>query len=246
VESVYVETHHLTAGECGPEQQMPLTLVEARAIEAATHHADSWNVGFRSLSDQGLTWVLSRIALEMTGYPSIDEDYSVITWVESVNRHMSFRNFEFRNASGHTIGYGRSVWVAIDIESRNMGDLSPFAHMAGLTANLECPIKPVGRHRPIDHPSRASIYDFRYCDLDFNRHVNSVRYLEAIFNQWPQDFHSRFEPWRLEITYLHETYLDKDVLINIDDRDPELVLCDIVVGDSINCHAALSFRQRKL
>ena len=39
-ELAYVNHYLLTAGECNPEQQLPVTLAAARIIETATEHAN--------------------------------------------------------------------------------------------------------------------------------------------------------------------------------------------------------------
>ena len=90
------EWHHsylLTAGESDPRGLMPLTLVVERVIETATEHANSLNIGFADLSRKNIGWVLSRLAVEMTRYPAINERYSLTTWIESYNRHFSERSF---------------------------------------------------------------------------------------------------------------------------------------------------------
>lgn len=39
----------LTAAECNPEKEMPLSLVMTRIIEMATLHANAWGVGYAKM-----------------------------------------------------------------------------------------------------------------------------------------------------------------------------------------------------
>ena len=40
----------------------------------------------------------------------VDERYSVVTWVEKLNRHFSTRNFMIAMADGSVAGYARPAW----------------------------------------------------------------------------------------------------------------------------------------
>ncbi|MDE6489979.1 MAG: acyl-[acyl-carrier-protein] thioesterase, partial [Muribaculaceae bacterium] len=235
-EQFHSERYYLSAGECGPERQMPVPLIASRMIEVATHHANLIGVGYDDLIANGQAWVLSRLTIEMKRYPEINETYSVATWVEGVNRHFSERNFEISDHTGATIGYGRSVWVAIDIERRTVADISRFTVLGDMICERPCPIDRQGRHRPVTSPpDRTASYIFRYSDLDFNRHVNSSRYIELLLNQWPLEFHDRHSISRIEISYLHEAHFGDEARIAIaDDSSTGESLCDIEVGGKLS------------
>lgn len=159
-ENLHTEQYYLSAGECGPESQMPVPLIASRMIEAATHHANAIGVGYDDLIANGQAWVLSRLTIEMQRYPAINENYFVTTWVEGVNRHFSERNFEIADHSGTVIGYGRSVWVAIDIESRTVADISRFTVLSDIACDRPCRSSvrgDTGRcHRPTALPPTLS------------------------------------------------------------------------------------------
>ena len=47
----------------------------------------------------------------------------------------------------------------------------------------------------------------RYSDIDFNRHMNTIRYIEMIFDQLPVDAIAEDKPFRLDMHFLHEAVL---------------------------------------
>jgi DNA topoisomerase IA len=53
----------------------------------------------------------------------------------------------------------------------------------------ECPIAKHTRIRSVD-AARTSEYTFQYSDIDFNQHVNSLRYIRLLLDQWTADFHN--------------------------------------------------------
>ncbi len=242
-ELAYVNHYLLTAGECNPEQQLPVTLAAARIIETATEHANLLGVGYEDLIRHGQAWVLSRLAIEMSDRPKVNEQYAVTTWVECYNKRFSQRNFDITGPDGRIMGYARSIWVAIDIKNRTAGDISRFTVLGDMATDRPCPIAPAGHIHPSGEPTRRSEYTFQYTDIDFNRHVNSVRYIELILNQWPLEFHDRYAIARIEVCYNDEAHYGQkaDVLIYEDGLD---AVCCIEGPHGTVCRMKLRFEPR--
>lgn len=209
-------TYHLTAGESDATGHLPLTLLCERLIEVATEHADILGIGYSRLASMGIGWVLSRLSVEMTLYPAIGETYSVTTWIDSINRRFSERAMHVQDSQGHTIGYARTVWVAIDFKNRTMADLSPLASEPLPCPALGCPIAKMPRLSSPGAGCLESEYTFSYCDLDFNRHVNTVRYIDLILNRWPLSHHDKNLVRRLDMAFSHECHFGDTVLVRTD------------------------------
>lgn len=98
----------------------------------------------------------------------------------------------------------------------------------------------------VSSPDRTATYTFRYCDLDFNRHVNSARYIELLLNQWPLDFHDAYLIHRIEISYLNEAHFGDEARIAIaGDPATGLSSCGIEVEGRPSCHAKIMYKRRK-
>ena len=96
----FSRNYFLTPGECNAQSEMPLWLLVEQIIEVGTLHANSWGVGYARLIEQNRGWVLSRLAVEMKRYPSVNEHYTLTTWVESYNRRFSERLVEITDENG--------------------------------------------------------------------------------------------------------------------------------------------------
>ena len=194
----------MTAAGASARGTLPLATLVADVIQVATDHANALGVGYSRLIQDGNSWVLSRLTIEIDRLPRIHEDYSLTTWIEGFNRHFSERNFEIR-ASGATIGHVRTVWVAINIASRRPADLSGIAHLESTVSSRRCPIQPQGRI-PAPEAGDATEYSvtFRASDIDFNRHVTTTRYVELAIDALPLDLYDRAVTRRFEIAFRHE------------------------------------------
>jgi acyl-ACP thioesterase len=214
----------LTASECNPEQRLNVSGLVAKLITVATLHANALNIGARRLAPEGLTWVLSRVSVEMTRWPKYDEEFTVRTWVENCSRLFSQRNMEFTStATGEVLGYARTVWVVIDINRRAMSDIPVIDKLTEVISNRPCPIVPMPKLREPsgDEVSRRK-YVYRYSDIDFNRHVSTVRYIEQLISQWDLDWCDRYSVARIDLAFLHEAVFAQEVEIvtTVDPSNP--------------------------
>ena len=240
----FTQQYQLTAGECNPELEMPLPLLMTRIIEIATLHANSWGVGYAKLIEENQAWVLSRVTIEMTRYPRVNEIYSVTTWIEDYNRHFSLRNMEFKASDGSTLGYARTVWVVINLATRESVDISKLSYIRENVLGKECPIAPQGRLK-LQQVTRSQDHAFGYVECDLNRHVNTVRYLELLLNQFPLETYDALMVHRMEIAFTKETRYGETVKVNIDETNPHD--CVLSIDDSegaSHCRGRLVFAER--
>ena len=221
----YSETYFLSAGETNPEQELSLTLLTAKIIDIATAHANSLGIGNPVMAHLHAGWVLSRLTIEMMEYPHVNDTYTLTTWIESWNRHFSERAFML-TCNGRVMGYARSIWMVMDIEARRNVGLSHLTLPPEMISERPCPIARQMRHYPIvplstpmipagaiEATAPATPYTFKYCDLDSYRHVNTVRYVTMLLNQFTlADFDATLVD-RLELSFLHETRYGMSVLL---------------------------------
>ena len=213
--SQYSHNYILTAGESSAEGRMPITLVTERVIEVATEHANALGIGYDTLIKRNIGWVLSRLSLEMLRYPAINEEYKLTTWIETYNRRFSERNFVMTDRDGEVLGYMRTVWVPMDFASRTVADIAAFEKSSFPTADLPCPIAKTPRIPALPDDAATENYTFRYRDLDFNRHVNTVRYLDLILNHWSLEHFDEMYPSRFDIMFHHECHFGENVKLRV-------------------------------
>lgn len=233
---LYTHNYHLTAAQCNAQSELAPSQLVQQIIEVATEHADLLGVGFRDLQRNDNLWVLSRVAFEMKRFPHLLEDYSLTTWIEAYNRHFSERNFEITGADGEVLGYARTIWVAINMQTRRPADLSYISYISKTVSDHPCPIEKQGKIRPVSPPQIVHEYTFRVSDIDLNRHVNSTRYVELILNQMDLGDFDDYYLHRFEIEYRQEAHYGDTVEVASTLMDNGL-LTAINLGTSTVCLA---------
>jgi acyl-ACP thioesterase len=161
------------------------------------------------------TWVLSRLTIDMDDLPRQYEAFSVKTWVEKVYRFFTDRDFAILNAQGQPIGYARSIWAMISIETRKPADLLQL-HGDNLTDYVceeeACPIAKQGRIK-VTEAEPVARHRVVYSDIDINGHVNSIKYIEHILDLFPLDTYRTRQLRRFEVAYVAEGYAGDTLLI---------------------------------
>ena len=239
----FSKTYYLAAGECNPQGEMPMTLLMTRIIEVATLHANSWGVGYERLIRDNQVWVLSRVAIEMSKYPKVNTNYKLTTWIEDYNRHFSQRNMRLDDENGKPLGYVRTIWMVIDMNTRASVDIEKLGYIRENVSDIPCPIEPQSRLRPIEQ-GHAVDYTFGYMDCDFNRHVNTVRYLSLLMNMFDMDCYDHYFIRRMELAFIKETRYGETAQFVIDDSDPMDSHLSITVEGDDHVRARFLWQER--
>ena len=240
----FSKSYYLAAGECNPQGELPLTLLMTRIIEVATLHANSWGVGYERLIRDNQVWVLSRVAIEMTEYPKVNTNYKLTTWIEDYNRHFSQRNMRLEDENGKALGYVRTIWMVIDMNTRASVDIEKLGYIRENVSDIPCPIEPQSRLRPIEQ-GHAVDYTFGYMDCDFNRHVNTVRYLSLLMNMFDMDCYDHYFIRRMELSFIKETHYGETAQFVIDDSDPMESHLSITIEGDDHVRARFLWQERQ-
>lgn len=239
--NIFTNNFFLSAAQCDAQSRMPLTLAVNQLINLATHHANILDIGYETLRKHGMGWVLSRLQLEMLKWPGINTPYSVSTWVERWNRMYSERCFQLNDADGNPMGYARTFWSAIDTTTRRVADLSTLGADVPQGEFLPCPVpRPARLADALPEPVISSPYTFLFCDLDFNRHVNTVRYIEHILNTYSLDFFDTHRINAVTLNFAAECRYGQTVHIRTHGANTNEARIDITPADSQ--HASVAAR----
>lgn len=195
-------------------------------LNAADFHSTDRGFGMRRLLGIQRSWVLSRLAIEMTEMPPMYTRFNVETWVESAMRYFTSRNFAVVGTSPQgdqdevVYGYGRSIWAMIDTDTRQPTDIYSIddgAISQWIDKDKACPIDKGGRVRMTDAAQLVRTIDTYYNDVDINGHVNSVKYIEHVLDLWPIDWYRTHRIARFEIAYVAEAHAGDRLSLYLED-----------------------------
>lgn len=188
-----------------------------------TAGVDAHNKGFGVdiLHADNHSWILSRMAMEIDLRPQQYADYTVATWINEYGRVLSTRNFTLCDTAGREFGRAVTQWAMLDLKNRTAVDLS-YVGDAHADAIVDCP-SPAEKPRKIRTvaPTLHAEHRIVYSDIDFNRHVNTMRYIEMMCDLLPLERLTSPAPVRLDIHFLHESRYGQTLSIGCEERDRE-------------------------
>lgn len=190
--------------EVDRQKKLRLFNLENYLLETAGTVADELGFGIANLHPIGLTWILTRLSIEMYELPTHCDHVRFETWIES-NAHMlstrDFRIYKQESDEWKLIGQCKSVWAVLDLTKReivNVFDTPMFADCV----DGEVLEMPRVRMTTIPEPTGCSPHKIVYSDIDYNGHCNSCRYLQAMTDAYLPDYYG--EQIRLDINYSKE------------------------------------------
>jgi acyl-ACP thioesterase len=159
--------------------------------------------GVEALQGHSFTWVLSRLAVDINTQPRQYSNIEIDTWVNEFNRLSSTRNFKMRIGED-VIAAGVSQWCMLNMETRQAVDMTQLKDIYERAMVAEpSPIAAPARLRDIE-PQASVSRPVAYSDIDFNRHVNTLRYIDLIFDSLPIELIEKNNGMRLDINFIAE------------------------------------------
>lgn len=189
--------------EVDGNRKLRLFNLENYLLEVAGRVADELDFGIAKLYPMGLTWILTRLSIEMDELPTHCDHVRFETWIESNVHMLSTRNFRIWSGD-RLIGQCKSVWAVLDLTKReivNIFDTPMFAD----AVDGEVMEMPRVRMTTIPEPTGYASHTIVYSDIDYNGHCNSCRYLQALTDAYLPEYYGKRV--RLDINYSKEAML---------------------------------------
>jgi acyl-ACP thioesterase len=202
--SVWRETYPVRFGAIDRSDRLTLDAVFQFFQEAAISHAENLGVGREDMARSRQAWILSRMSVQIDRRPMYCETITVRSWPRGGEKLFAVRDYDIRDAKDIPAVRARSGWIILDMEKRR--PLRPQAVMDALPKNEGLDALPSGL------VSLAVRGDLRktgertalYTDLDYNGHVNNVRYIQWIEDALDSEVLEKAGKMRLDINYLNE------------------------------------------
>lgn len=156
-----------------------------------------------SLSQKNIDWVITRMAVEIKRLPKCDEEIIVHTYPGKDMAMLYPRFFFITDKDNNIIIRASSIWALIDNNTRKViVDRDVIAKLPMEKYDDELPLP-----EKITIPSDSRFIEKRtihYSDLDFNSHMNNVRYVELLMDTHDSSFYKENRASFITLNYMKE------------------------------------------
>lgn len=198
------------AYEVDANNRLTLVNIANYLYETAKQHADQLEVGVNDLLKQDLTWVFTRLKIDMYQYPKCYETIRVSVFFKEFDKNFIHRCFTIYNAQGRQIGEAVSACAIIDTNTRRMVEV-PQAIKNIPTLQNE-PLPPYARIPKVTQPLKEECFKVRWSDLDFNQHVNHAYYLQWVIESLPAEVLQHQQLASIDVMYRRETLWNDEIV----------------------------------
>ena len=210
----YYREYEIKLQDVDSRKTLRLFNLENYLLETAGTVAESLGFGIVQLHPLGLTWILTRLSIEMYELPTYGAKVRFETWIESNAHMLSTRDFRIYAIEGQEpedmrlIGQCKSLWAILSLERREIVNVFDTPMFEG---SVDGEVLEMNRIRmtTIPEPTGCVPHKVVYSDIDYNGHCNSCRYLQAMTDAYLPDCYGK--PIRLDINYQKEAMLGEEL-----------------------------------
>jgi len=205
-------TFRIRSSEIDLRGQATLPALVSYMQEAAWENTASLGISMYDLLEQGLTWVLQRLRLEMLRYPQHRERIRVETWASGYERVFLYRDFRFYSEDGSLLGQATSVWLVMDVVRRRLVAVPGFVKALAEVPDQEPLPFARGKLPQLPEALYGMQVPVRWHDIDLNRHVTNTRYLQWALDTLPHEVLGQNQLQGLDIIFKAESMLGDTVI----------------------------------
>lgn len=211
-------------------------------LNTAGIDAQGKGFGVDTLSPMHRTWVLSKFVIEVDSRPEQFETFDLTTWVNENTRLLSTRNFTLSDSAGKMFCRSLSQWCMLDYERRMPVNLDEIRDLFEpyLCAD-ESPCEQPRRLRAIE-AEVVKEHKIVYSDIDFNCHMNTMRYIGRMVDMLPIEYLKENRPFRLDVHFQNECRLGQIIKIGMQQME-NITLFEIIREDGVvACRASFEWK----
>ena len=217
--SVWTEPFHVRSFEADATGHLGIQHLCNYLQEVSGNHARALGVSIERLMELKLTWMLSRLHVQLDRYPFFRENILIDTWPSGHTGLQATREFLIYTEEGEHLARGTSAWLMIDLTRRRPVRMPDFVD-ALVIPELPRAIPEAFKKLPApEHQDASASFIVGYRDLDINKHANSVRFVSWALEAVPFAMRSGRILSGLEVQHRAEAKYDDKLETRIELKD---------------------------
>lgn len=208
----YKKSFHVSIRHCDKYGRLKAAELFNFMQECAVTHANFMGVGMEEMLARNMTFVLSRLQINLLDVPTLGDDISILTYPAGRERLFYMRDFEI-TSDGKKVAEGRAMWIVINLKTRRPVRDREFGKDFPLFVNEN--VQLTNPAKPTIGEDAVELRKFRvgYSDVDILKHANSSRYLAWVCDSLGSEYFSDGSPYSIVVNYTSELLEDEYVTI---------------------------------
>jgi medium-chain acyl-[acyl-carrier-protein] hydrolase len=216
-EKIYQQNLVISSGMLTPKGHLKLHDLLAIIQEASIEGSAFAGAGVEKIRQHNLYWVVMSYRFEIYRLPVLDERVIVSTYPSDNKVFIYPRQYKICDQKGNVLIRGTSLWALLDLSTHKpTGPESNGFLLQGVHEEGELPWPP---RLIVNDAPLVETREVKPSDLDFNGHMNNIRYLEFALDTEKEVFEDAHEVTSFQINFLSETHLGAEMALYREVKD---------------------------
>ncbi|MEN1966663.1 acyl-ACP thioesterase domain-containing protein [Lentibacillus sp. N15] len=205
VSSVFKHQYHIDLRDVDFTKRLKLSTLFSYFQDVASLASIDLGFGIETLEKKfGVSWILTRIRVNIIRYPIWDEEITIETWPLEPGKVEMDRDFLVKDASGNIIIRAVSKWIIMDIHERKIkrAETIGIRYPENITERaMEGKLRKLKSFGELE-----AVYNkvIGYSDIDFNGHLTNSRYVDYIMDCFPVEDHKNYTIQTIDLNFNNE------------------------------------------
>lgn len=155
--------------------------------EASNAHSDLVGYGVNQIEQTNYSWVLYQQRMHLYARPCWNTELTIRTWSRGAEGLICLRDFEAADQQGKVVAQGSSEWLLVDARTQRMIKIPAGLMDEYGTVERAVFADPLTRLKPPASAEKRWAYDICRRDIDINRHVNNLNYVDFALEALPEN-----------------------------------------------------------
>jgi len=196
--------------------------------EAAMQNVIELKVSVWDMAASNISWVLMRKNLKVFRLPNLGETIRVKTHPAGFDKVFTYRDYKVYGEDGELIAVSSSTWLLMNTVKRRIARIPEAIRVRGNFDTSDCLEHAKNKLPKVERVDFQKEFFVNWHDLDFNEHLNNVRYMQWMFETVDYYIEHKGKLEELDIVYKSECHWKDTVQVMTQKIDEENYLHRLV------------------
>lgn len=196
--------------------------------EAAMQNVIDLNVSVWDMVERSISWVLMRKNLQVHRLPALGETIRIKTYPAGFDKLFTYRDYKVFDQDDHLLASSSSTWLLMNTVKRKIARIPEEIRVRGNFDTSDCLPHAKNKLPQLTKIDCQKEFVVNWHDMDFNEHLNNVRYMQWIFETVDYYLKRTGQLTELDIIYKAECYWKDTVQVSTQKVDSKTYLHRLV------------------
>lgn len=243
---IFSRTQDIYTYDCDVYHRVKPTAVLDFFQQLALEHSSALHAGPYELAPLDLAWFIVKYHVDFIAYPKFLDRVTIGTWASAFKGFTAHRGFSLKDADGNLLVDGKSHWMMLNRAEDHIVRIADQPINAVYNVDPDGPKFKMARFKNLKTWDGEVPFPVYPLDIDYNGHLNNVKYVEHALNALPKEALSSHEVASLDIIYKEQAFLGDALTARYAKADDDDNRVDIAGRDGrVLCQLGINLREPK-